>query len=73
MRLAKGDIVHFVFDARKSFVTVQGFAAGIAAVVAHSPKFAIRDFVGEVEFVPGTKRKASVRLTANLASLENHG
>jgi hypothetical protein len=35
------------------------FAAGIAAVVAHSPKFAIRDSVGKVEFVPGTMQKAS--------------
>jgi polyisoprenoid-binding protein YceI len=50
---------------------VQAFAAGIvAAVVAHSPKFAVCDMVGEMEFVPETMEKASLQLTINVASLE---
>jgi polyisoprenoid-binding protein YceI len=63
-------LVHFSIDTEKSLFTVQVFAAGIAAVLAHSPKFAIRDFVGEMEFVPGSMQKASVRLTISVGSLE---
>jgi hypothetical protein len=61
---------HFTFDARKSLFTVREFAAGIATVVAHIPRFAIRDFAGELKCSPGTTDKASVRLTINVASLE---
>jgi polyisoprenoid-binding protein YceI len=49
---------------------VQAFAAGIVAVVAHSPKFAIRDMAGSMEFVPETLEKASLTLTINVGSLE---
>ena len=52
MALVNPGLAHFVIDARASLFTVQAFAAGIVAVVAHSPKFAIRDIVGEMEFVP---------------------
>jgi polyisoprenoid-binding protein YceI len=57
-------------DAKASLFTVQGFAAGIAAVVAHSPKFAVRDFVGEIRFAPDTAQNASVQMTINRSSLE---
>jgi hypothetical protein len=47
---------------------VQAFAAGIIAVVADSPKFAIRDIVGGMKFVPDSVEKASVQLTINVGS-----
>jgi polyisoprenoid-binding protein YceI len=60
----------FAMDARASLFTVQGFATGIAAVVAHSPKFAVRDFVGEIRFAPDAAQNASVQMTINRSSLE---
>jgi polyisoprenoid-binding protein YceI len=70
MTLVNDGLAHYVMDARASLFTVQAFAAGIVAVVAHSPKFAIRDFVGEMSFVPGSMQKATVHLTINVGSLE---
>jgi hypothetical protein len=44
MTLVKNSLLQFALDAQASLFTVQAFAAGIVAVVAHSPKFAIRAF-----------------------------
>jgi polyisoprenoid-binding protein YceI len=68
--LVNHDLANFAIDARASLFTVQAFAAGMVAVVAHSPKFAIRDMAGDIEFVPGSIEKASVQLTINISSLE---
>jgi polyisoprenoid-binding protein YceI len=62
--------VRFTVDAPASLFTVQAFAAGIVSVVAHSPKFAIRDIVGEVKFVHGNLQTASIKLSVNVGSLE---
>jgi polyisoprenoid-binding protein YceI len=62
--------VRFEVDTVKSYFSVQVFAAGIIAVIAHSPKFAVRDFAGEMEFVPGNMEKASVQLMINVGALE---
>jgi polyisoprenoid-binding protein YceI len=70
MPLAKGGLAHYAIDAKTSLFTVQAFAAGLASVVAHSPSFAIRDMIGEFEFVLGTMNEASLQLTINLRSLE---
>ena len=56
MSPAKEGLAHFAIDAKTSLFTVQAFASGWLSVVAHSPKFAVRDFVGEMEFVPETCR-----------------
>jgi polyisoprenoid-binding protein YceI len=69
MTTVKERVVQFVMDARASFFTVQAFAAGMVAVVAHSPKFAVRDFVGEISFAPENPEKSSVKLTMNATSL----
>jgi hypothetical protein len=61
---------YYTIDAAASLFTVQAFASGIAAVVAHSPKFGIRDVVGHAQFVPESMRQASVELTIGVASLE---
>lgn len=49
---------------------MHAFATGLAAVAAHNPKFAIRDFTGEVKFVPGTVADASVRIRIRANSLD---
>ncbi|MGH9743213.1 MAG: YceI family protein [Candidatus Acidiferrum sp.] len=70
MAQAKQGLVHFAIDAKASLFTVQAFASGMVAVVAHSPKFAIRDIVGEMDFIPGSMQNASVHLTINVGSFE---
>lgn len=49
---------------------MHAFATGLAAVAAHNPKFAIRDFTGEVKFVPGTVADASVKMRIRVSSLD---
>jgi polyisoprenoid-binding protein YceI len=39
-------------------------------VIAHSPKFAIRDFDGEMDFERGSMQRASVHLAIRVGSLE---
>ena len=68
--MADDGLAHFSVDAKASLFTVQAFAAGMIAVVAHSPKFAIRDFDGEMEFERGSMQRASVRVTIRVGSLE---
>lgn len=63
-------LAHFSIDARASLFTVQAFASGIVAVIAHSPKFAVRDIVGELEFVPGSMQNATMHLKIAVGSLE---
>ena len=64
------DHVRYSLDAVQSQFTVHAFASGLAAVVAHNPKFAIRDFSGEARFIPDTLRDASIQVRIKAASLE---
>ena len=70
MTQVKEGLAHFSIDAKASLFTVQAFASGIIAVVAHSPKFAIRGIVGEMQFIPGSMQNASLQLTIDVASFE---
>jgi polyisoprenoid-binding protein YceI len=62
--------VRYVFDKAVSRFTVQAFASGVLSVFGHNPTIAIRDFEGEVQFVPVTYDKAFVRFSVNTASFE---
>ncbi|MBV8857491.1 MAG: YceI family protein [Acidobacteria bacterium] len=62
-------VVHYRLDAGRSSFTVQAFAEGLLSSFGHDPVIAIRDFAGEVEFVPGTLERARVRLTVRADSL----
>jgi len=62
-------VVHYRPDAGQSRFTVQAFAEGMLSSFGHNPVIAIREFGGEVEFVPGTLEGARVRLTINADSL----
>jgi polyisoprenoid-binding protein YceI len=64
------DYVRYSMDAAQSQFTVHAFASGLAAVVAHNPKFAIRDFRGEARFNSDTLRDASIQIRIKAASLE---
>jgi polyisoprenoid-binding protein YceI len=63
-------IVCYVVDPRASQFSVQAFASGLAAAIAHSPKIAIRDWSGEVNFNPGTLGDVSIRVRLKTATLE---
>jgi polyisoprenoid-binding protein YceI len=62
--------VHYAIDARASQFTGQAFASGLISAVAHSPKIAIRDWTGDVHFVPDTMRDAKLRVVVKASSLE---
>ena len=63
-------LVRFTIDAKSSRLTVQAFASGFVTVFTHSPKFAIRNFVGEITFSPESMQNPSVHLLLNVRSLE---
>jgi polyisoprenoid-binding protein YceI len=60
----------FRLDPGRSRFTVQGFAAGLLSVFAHSPTFAVRDFAGEVRFDHGPLEGGALRLTVRADSLD---
>jgi polyisoprenoid-binding protein YceI len=66
---ATGPCVRYVVDPKASQFTVQAFANGLISAVAHSPKIAIREWKAAAEFVPGTLRDATLKVTVSAASL----
>src|SRR5262245_1247374 len=49
--------------------TAQAFAEGLLSMFGHDPVIGIKEFQGEVEFVPGTFDNASVTLKVSAPSL----
>jgi polyisoprenoid-binding protein YceI len=62
--------IRYVIDTRASQFTVQAFASGLIAAVAHSPKIAIREWSGEVSMPSGIAGNGSLRVQVRAASLE---
>jgi polyisoprenoid-binding protein YceI len=62
--------IRYVVDTRTSQFTVQAFASGLIAAVAHSPKIAIRDWTGVVQMASLTLEGASLKVRVKPASLE---
>jgi polyisoprenoid-binding protein YceI len=58
------------FDPDRSRFTVQGFATGILAFVAHSPTFAVREFSGGAAFTFGQDENVRLRLAARAHALQ---
>jgi len=54
--------VRHTIDASESNFAVQVFAAGLLSAFAHSPKIAIRDFHGNVDFTSGDNPLTGARL-----------
>jgi polyisoprenoid-binding protein YceI len=48
--LLEGATVHYVIDAKQSTFVAQAFAAGLLSSFGHDPRFAIRNFEGELSF-----------------------
>jgi polyisoprenoid-binding protein YceI len=62
--------VRYVLDKTAGRFTVQAFATGLLSGFGHNPTIGIRDYEGEVSFVPSTYERAFVRVTVKLAPLE---
>jgi polyisoprenoid-binding protein YceI len=62
--------VRFVIDPTASRFTVQAFATGFLSAFGHSPKIGIRDYEGEIHFVPETYQKAFVRMTVRTGAMD---
>jgi polyisoprenoid-binding protein YceI len=62
-------MVRYILDPASSRFTVQAFAGGMLSGLGHSPTFAIREFTGELRFMPGTFADASFHLTVKADSL----
>jgi polyisoprenoid-binding protein YceI len=62
--------VKFLIDKTVSRFTVQAFATGLLSSFGHNPTIEIRDWEGELQFVPETYEKAFVRVTVNTTRLD---
>jgi polyisoprenoid-binding protein YceI len=62
--------IRYMIDTRASQFTVQAFASGLIAAVAHSPKIAIRDWTGELQMASAVFDGASLKVLVKAASLE---
>jgi polyisoprenoid-binding protein YceI len=60
----------YLIDTRASQFTVQAFANGLIAVVAHSPKLAIRNWMGEVHLANDNLQALSIRARIKADSVE---
>jgi polyisoprenoid-binding protein YceI len=62
-------LVRYRIDTKKSLFTVHPFATGVAAALSHGLNIAIRDFAGELKFIPGTLQDASIHMKIKADSL----
>jgi polyisoprenoid-binding protein YceI len=65
MNLAKYQI-----DKNAGRFTVQAFATGMLSVFGHNPTIGMRNYEGEIHFVPQTFEKAFVRVTVQTTAME---
>jgi polyisoprenoid-binding protein YceI len=62
--------VKYQINATASRFTVQAFATGILSALGHNPRIGIRDYDGEIQFVPETYEQATVRVTVRSSAME---
>jgi polyisoprenoid-binding protein YceI len=62
--------VKYLIDIAASRFTVQAFAAGLLSSFGHSPRISMRDFEGEIRYVPESYEKAFVRVTVRTSAME---
>ena len=62
--------MRFALDTNASRFTVQAFATGMLSSFGHNPKIAIRDYDGDIQFVPDTYANAVVRLRVRTSAME---
>ncbi len=64
------ETVLYAIDPKASQFTVQAFASGLVSAVAHSPKIAIREWSGDVSFVPDTVSNAKMKVLIRTSTFE---
>ena len=64
------ELVKYVIDPSGSRFTAQAFATGMLSAFGHNPTIGMRDFDGEIQFVPDTYENASVRVTVRRNAME---
>lgn len=62
-------VVRYAPDPTVSRFTVRAFSSGLLSVFGHNPTIAIRDFDGEIQFVPDSLDDASLHLRIRADSL----
>jgi polyisoprenoid-binding protein YceI len=62
--------VRFAIDTNASRFRVQAFATGMLSVFGHNPTIGLRDYDGEIQFVPDTYEKALVQVTVRAGAME---
>ena len=65
-----GENEDYVIDAKASHLRVHAFASGLIAAVAHSPKFEIREWMGETQLSSNNLDKGPIRITVNPSALD---
>ena len=65
----QAEVAHYRLSPEQSKFTVQAFAEGLFSAFGHDPVILIREFTGEVQFVPGTFQNASLKMTVDPKSL----
>jgi polyisoprenoid-binding protein YceI len=63
-------LARFLIDPTASRFTVQAFATGMLSSFGHNPTIGMRDYDGEIQFVPETFEHALVRLTVRTSAME---
>lgn len=63
-------LMRFLIDKNASRFTVQAFATGLLSSFGHNPTIGIRDFEGEIQFIPETYDKASLHLSLKTTGLD---
>ncbi len=66
---AKSALDRYIIDPRISRFTVRAFATGLLSALGHSPTIRIRDFQGEVRYVPDSLEGAGLSLSIDVRSL----
>jgi polyisoprenoid-binding protein YceI len=62
--------VRYSLDSASSRFTVQAFATGLLSTFGHNPRIGIRDYDGEIDFVPETYEKALVRINVRTGTMD---
>lgn len=65
-----GQLEKYSVDPKASQFVVQAFASGLISAVAHSPKIAIRDWTGNITFVPHSLANANVSVAVRTATFD---
>jgi len=65
----KSTLDRYIIDPRISRFTVRAFATGLLSALGHSPTIRIKDFQGEVRYVPDSLEGAGLSLRIDVRSL----